>query len=100
MTDREMLEYAAKAAGIDAAEKPFLHSRPESVLCKSGPIWNPLTNDGDAFRLAVKLDFMFNNLFHNAYSKLYSEGVLPDDPCATTRKAIVRAAAEIGRVMK
>ena len=56
-TDRELLELAAKAAGIALdGECPHggfwvwddehLHHLP----------WNPLADDGDALRLAVKLD--------------------------------------------
>ncbi len=96
MTDRELLELAAKAAGYVVST----HSQKDGAFTLGGKEWNPLTDDGDALRLAVKLDFMFNNLFHNAYSKLYSEGQLPNDPYAATRRAIVRAAAEIGKGME
>ena len=92
--DRELLELAAKAAGIwDYAEN-----------CIDIP-WSPLTDDGDAFRLAVKLNFNVCKREHEVEifnddngeflcSISISEG---DDPCAATRRAIVRAAAEIGR---
>lgn len=59
MNDRELLEKAAKAAGIAIVsctcrnEKwPFKHN--ESVSGKRGH-WNPLVDDGDALRLAAKL---------------------------------------------
>jgi hypothetical protein len=55
MTDRELLEAAAKAAGIGLAPHPFLHRRGEGALTTDGAVWNPLTDDGDALRLAVKL---------------------------------------------
>ncbi len=50
MTDKELLELAAKAAGID----------PSLFICDEGApdgyrLWNSLTNDGDTLRLAVKL---------------------------------------------
>jgi hypothetical protein len=59
MTDRELLEAAAKAAGISGEYfggtgayasgiwRDFEHG------CRD--CWNPLTDDGDALRLAVKL---------------------------------------------
>ena len=87
MTDRELLELAAKAAGLEVVTPTML---------KYGQ-WNPLTDDGDALRLAVKL-----NLF-NTRSKGYEwpDAELfarhEDDPYAATRRAIVRAAAEIGK---
>lgn len=49
MLDRELLELAAKAAGIDY--------RPQYDLVKTSigwDTWDPLTDDGDALRLAVK----------------------------------------------
>lgn len=67
--------------------------------------WNPLTDDGDAMRLAVKL-----NITWEAYFRFIDDVPVIDcqgevelqgsDPCAATRRAIVRAAAEIGREMK
>ena len=45
MTDRELLEAAAKAAG-------YVHYHPGDGFYQT---WNPLTDDGDALRLAVKL---------------------------------------------
>lgn len=50
MTDRELLELAAKAAGYDVTwlkDSQFIHGRDDW--------WDPLTDDGDALRLAVKL---------------------------------------------
>jgi hypothetical protein len=79
MNDRELLELAAKAAGI-----PF--SNIELV-------WNPLTDDGDALRLAVKLDLF------DAATLTYEPEEYRADPYAATRRAIVRAAAEIGKGM-
>jgi hypothetical protein len=99
MTDKELLEMAAKAAEYDV--KPHVNSRysPDLLFTLKGKNWNPLTDDGDALRLAVQL-----NLF-NTRSKGYE---WPDaelfvrhdeDPYAATRRAIVRAAAEIGKAM-
>jgi hypothetical protein len=86
MTDRELLEAAAKAAGEWPSPEPFEH-----VLDR----WNPLTNSGDAFELAVKLDLLADGLAgHYDYA---TDAEYAADPYAATRRAIVRAAAEIGR---
>jgi hypothetical protein len=63
--------------------------------------WNPLTDDGDALRLAVKLLFEID-MDRRSIAIRHQTGVkilnaFNNDPCATTRRAIVRAAAEIGR---
>lgn len=112
MTDRELLELAAKSAGItiiewygaDAQEGPWAVHEPR------GPHlgWNPLTDDGDALRLAVQLglDVLQNPLGQTVCCCGADEQeveVFEDygaDPYAATRRAIVRAAAEIGRSMK
>ena len=89
MTDRELLEYAAKAAG-----------RNWDGYYDEGAEWNPLTDDGDALRLAVKcgIDISFNDAAQCVYA---GESMEPfnrnPDICAATRRAIVRAAAEIGK---
>jgi len=106
MNDRELLELAARAAGF----KPTSYCDEEGLfLNDQNPDygfdwWNPLTDDGDALRLAVKLDIHISlygkdtgittwivreeaESFHADYG---------DDPCCSVRRAIVRAAAEIG----
>jgi hypothetical protein len=95
MTDREMLELAAKAAGLT----------PWYVL-RGKPGWNPLEDDGDALRLAVKLRVLVDCEGYEDVAAVVEGGsgahvVEPfgDDRCAATRRAIVRAAAEIGRAM-
>ena len=103
MTDRELLEAAAKASGHD----PILWCGPKGWLCdtmNAAPryYWNPLTDDGDALRLAVKLRLVVDvgsqaaHAFHEGPGEVESHGA---DPYAATRRAIVRAAAEIGRGM-
>lgn len=115
MTDQELLEYAAKAVGLDSDgwEWDGYDFRELKVYgvphCGYGPVtWNPLLSDEDAFRLAVKL----------ALSVYPPQGADPaavvedwkwdihitevdedGDYLTTTRRAIVRAAAEIGRNM-
>lgn len=103
MTDKELLELAAKAAGIGDA---IFHGPIEGMWSNAlDEYWNPLTNDGDALRLAVKLHMSVTveprEVWAGPYAAEYqgSEGV-GNDPYATTRRAIVRAAAEIGKGMK
>lgn len=103
MTDREELEFAAKAAGIEIDYDPYASRDGESDawVTSDGFVWNPLTDDGDALRLAVKvLNWPHGGrAFDNAVSAMYAVGQLPKDPYAATRRAIVMAAAEIGRNM-
>lgn len=103
MTDRELLELAAKAAGYHWPLK-WPHPSPVDVPHE----WNPLTDDGDALRLAVKLNMAVVVQAADFQGPAYTEVVAPNatgnadenhngDPYAATRRAIVRAAAEIGR---
>ena len=106
MTDREMLEFAAKAAGIDLIQMPpgvyrnATGAKPENNAFGL-PTWNPLTDDGDALRLAVKLQMSLDTALGQSLAiPLGGKGCVEqhaDDPLAATRRAIVRAAAEIGK---
>ena len=101
MNDRELLELAAKAAGYEYKK----HSG--CVVVEGIPKnWNPLTDDGDALRLAVKLGLILDCEYQSAMphdrqgvGEDWLDGDGKDDPYAATRRAIVRAAAEIGRNM-
>jgi len=102
-TDREMLELAAKAAGYEYAK----HGGYIVVDGIPGN-WNPLTDDGDALRLAVKLrltvswDRFDDDDYATATPPHTHQGydcMVDQDPHAATRRAIVRAAAEIGKAM-
>jgi hypothetical protein len=106
MTDRELLELAAKAADMDwCAYWPDKVDDCSLCLQPRGRLWNPLTDDGDALRLAVKLGCATLNFYSQAcfVSRYEGEEVICEklgrDPYAATRRAIVRAAAEIGRGM-
>ena len=97
MTDKELLELAAKAAGIKINwSTQGIHKPPVAYADGCSTAWNPLTDDGDALRLAVKLDILIDAAFASATEKIEYE----IDQLAATRRAIVRAAAEIGKVMK
>jgi len=101
-SDRELLELAAKAAG---ELSPYWYGR-ESYFDGVLDRWNPLTDDGDALRLAVKLYFDVRiSEIHRDTFVYFSGGVSADEahrkaPYAATRRAIVRAAAEIGKGME
>ena len=90
MTDRELLERAAKAAGVK-----YNFICPDGAHCgdmnaMQDRFWNPLTDDGDALRLAVKLGL----LEHSWLGDMSKEA----DPYAATRRAIVEAAAALPQI--
>jgi len=101
MTDRELLEAAARAAGVAGVYMEWATPSPDcGIVVKLGSrAWNPLTDDGDALRLAVKL-----NLDVHCYASLVqvyfgpSRKMIREDggSYAATRRAIVRAAAAMG----
>ena len=107
MSDKELLELAARAAGysgtwVDAG----LNLGTDAVPI----IFNPLTDDGDAMRLAVKLKLSIDTNWYNSDACWFTDKSIAasfdsveeenhnDDPYAATRRAIVRAAAEIGKL--
>jgi hypothetical protein len=94
MTDRELLEYAAKAAGIEILAWTYSDY---AVVSDKGDTWTPLTDDGDALRLAVKLNLLTKFTFLKFMAEENDNPA--QDYYAATRRAIVRAAAEIGRAM-
>ena len=121
MTDKELLELAAKAAGIPVYESTdgTIQNRPILVFTSGGAMgtmpyevwWNPLIEDGQALKLAVKLgitigpecdDVVGKSLVRVSWlNRTHSLGEYGNgDPYAATRRAIVRAAAEIGKAMK
>ena len=101
-TDRELLELAARAAGIVGV----WHERGQCIHVTdcagmSDMWWRPLTDDGDALRLAMKLGFTVEpgKCWHSPYGPAFGEDLL-DGEMTATRRAIVRAAAAIGEAMK
>lgn len=126
MTDRELLELAAKAAGLvvdrewQAKRDAICDPRKASLWIADGrTAWNPLRHDGDALRLAVKLGLVVHVWLHEegvSVAESLEHGMAPEDEdsdswffeCTdshggdankATRRAIVRAAAEIGKAM-
>lgn len=111
MNDRELLELAAKAAGIKLKSWDVCIGKGINVTeygsfglaAAEAEWWNPLTDDGDALRLAVKLHIgiMARSDFTMTwqYCKNNTDVTVAhkDNPESATRRAIVRAAAEIGK---
>jgi hypothetical protein len=104
MSDKELLELAAKAAGIKIYDPTLFVNGRYMVRMPHGfsDYWNPLTDDGDALRLAVKLGITIDMHDCCAWSRGHL-GMIQEfwggdfDLCY--RRAIVRAAAEIGKAM-
>ena len=114
MNDKTLLELAARASGyglcIDNAGNRFTNF-PDKTGWQTMVPWNPLTDDGDALRLAVKLmiDFYIgDDSGEAAYAGYYKSDAgglrqrfiiqrfaVGPSPYAATRRAIVRAAAAI-----
>lgn len=105
MTDRELLELASKAAGDEVwtdCDGSLYTGEPERP-------WNPLTDDGDALRLAVNFGIEIHPdrevgevvtafcVRNPALVGLNTIEEFNSDEMAPTRRAIVRAAAEIGK---
>jgi hypothetical protein len=106
--DRELLEMAAKAAGMQVLREgiewprgnvgwffcvqhgiPALHDR------ASAQVWKPLHDDGDALRLAVKMpELSLQWIIAEAWQALEDHLAR----CAYVRRAIVRAAASRAQV--
>jgi hypothetical protein len=119
MTDGELLEKAAKSIGLKYL-KPAEGYGGEfgliagietlrSITDRCGATtWNPLADDGDALRLAVKLkltiDYVAETLDGTGHCaavwckprRRYITEPFEDDPYAATRRAITLAAAELG----
>ena len=112
-TDCELIELAAKAYG--GIPIPLVWIRPFdnelTPINNRGEPWNPLTDDGDALRLAVKLMMVVDTEYNGgsvagnatvAFSDPeygYQDGFGYKDLYAATRRAITRAAAAIGETM-
>ena len=129
MTDKELLELAAKAYWgdeIDDVCSVKWSDEDQSILYTHGEnqyhngfgevdaelVWNPLTDDGDAFRLAVRLkievyhgydegDAVYAGYYTPSDAgvkyciEYYDDITHIGDACSATRRAIVRAATEI-----
>lgn len=118
MTDRELLKLAARAAEYELIEwTDAWQSDPgNSQIAKQGfvmlvdehrVLWNPLVDDGDALRLAVKLRIHIDCAFLCAMPRdLFGKNpddwtdgsdLDTDDEYESMRRAIVRTVAKIGK---
>jgi hypothetical protein len=124
MEDRELLELAAKAYWSDEIDDvcsiewseidqtiAYTHAdNQDHNGVDQTYLWNPLEDDGDAFRLAVKLGigvrYEKNSPPELSLPRECGVAVTEDkrwfveerrDPCAATRRAIVRAAAALAQ---
>ena len=123
VTDKELLELAAKAAGYNKYYTHYLgrdsfvtydeiyysEAKERQVTGKKTMDWNPLADDGDALRLAVALNLtvVFHPALNQALCRPYhtrdmgsesrEDAEKHADPYTATRRAIVRAAAAIGQ---
>lgn len=109
MTDKELLELAAKAADVNLQQwlSGFVELRDGIITA-----WNPLKDDGDALKLAVKLGItvtpypIYAKPKHSVIAKQYRNTdsmrernptevveIYNNDSMAATRRAIVRCAA-------
>lgn len=118
MNDTDLLKLAAIAAGLplsvewDASTEGILIGQGEGDL----KVWNPLADDGEALRLAVDVGLFIELFTEGVFAQekmgmVTARAFLNDslasvdidepfeagDPYAATRRAIVRAAAEIGK---
>lgn len=107
MTDKELLEQAAKAIGLNYLQyvkedypnrAGLLHGNPNGRLF----VWNPLEDDREAFRLLVRLDIALVPQLQRGFIETRGPNFTEqagNDPYAAARRVIVRAADKEGEVM-
>lgn len=104
MPEREMLEMAARAAGMMDGGRPLSTSLDGTLWAGTGMAvrpWRPHDDDGQAFRLAValRIDVQHDQQEECVFAGEYAGQCFEDwngAPLAATRLAIVKAAAAIG----
>lgn len=106
MSDKELLELACIASerGRYLTIGGCGHTK---IPSEKAIRWDPLNDDGDAFRLAISIGIEFGKFEDNHYwARHWSDGKIFresgeksgfQDKLAAARRAIVRAAAEIGK---
>ena len=121
MTDEQLLALAWKANGDPTIKTGYpgycrVIGYHEVLSCECMVQWNPLLDNGDALMLAVKLHINVHFIWdgeNDQYDPVYASrgrvhceeqiGITIKeefDEYAATRRAIVRAAAEIGKQME
>lgn len=107
MTDKELIERAAEAAGVEGEWNGDFGK--QGMIMFRNPTtyrlgFDPLNDDGDALRLAVKLGFIVNvdmeeHVTYIDFTVQSEDRTLSEGhggyPYAATRRAIVRAAAQL-----
>lgn len=112
-TDKELIELAAKAAGLEGEwqrdtnfvqERYYFEVPYNNQGMMTSVEWNPLREDRDALRLAVKLQLeirpgpgavsVSNVCYNDPLSFVWYNG----DPQKATRRTIVMAAAKIAKI--
>ncbi len=115
MEDRELLELAAKAfddpklfSNTTGAPWQYWIGFCEQMQCDVTRLWNPLEDDGDALRLAMKLGICIQFIPQCDTVQVYQEREFTAEPFNVhvaglgdieTRRIITQAAAEIGKAM-
>lgn len=109
-TDRELLELAAEAANYDyecVSHTDHTEHDQHQVRSEKGNLidWNPLIDDGDAFRLALTLRIKFERHPIQPFVAAFSPVIIgraeePEGDCiySATRRVIVRLAAGIAEI--
>lgn len=111
MTDAgTLLKLAALAIGEKCEQigyRDFGLYKPRPGIVQPYVAWNPLEDDADAFRLAVALRLGIINdgyvvVVRTTHPHKFGAQVSlgGTEPCEATRRAIVLAAAEIGKEVK
>lgn len=103
MTDRELLERAARAAGIQGqyarVHQTYGDEWVDGIETGARTFWNPLRDDGDALRLAVKRGIGiiqhrgWGQVMHPTLGRIDFKH--EQDATAATRRAIVGAATAL-----
>ncbi len=109
MNDRELLDLAAKAVGIELEENRHCPSGGMWIVDKKSGldvVWSPLTNDGDALRLATSLQLSilwFTNLQYVMVERRgFGENIGWTDEAGrggALRRAVTVVAAQIGSTL-
>jgi len=109
MSDQQLLELAALAVGMPAPydEHGIFNAWVGDPV--HGHWWNPLEDDGDALRLAMKLGICIQFIPECDTACAYQERPTTGEPFNVhvaglgdieTRRVITQAAAEIGKAMQ
>jgi len=110
MSDHELLELAAKAAGINIKRSRLDDKLVADMLIDVGDAapqkyirWNPLADDSDALHLAVLCGLVIDTSRPSAGEPFKQHHFAQSgfvDRHVGVRRSIVRAAADIGKNMK